>query len=214
MQLVSINCAWFIHLFLKWLEKVVSIHYLDENSTSIVMLRYITDRELIEKLLVRCLSSFININKFLTEASTNNSYLQLQTALLFLFRLVFLFCLVTLPGFLGIVAYQLFSEYETSSIADKGIIVFLLASFYGFFAVAIAMVMACWFTVKLVTELFKHTKYFLIFLILFSANYYVICNALYFLGLILPFDKTNAMYVLIGFLFFSFAYIKMIISLF
>ena len=217
MQLFSINCAWFMHLFLKWLQKVISIYYLDENSTSIVMFRYVTDRELIEKLVISCLNSFmkryiIKIKKFLTETRTKNSCLLLQTVLLFIFLLMAIFFVVSFFGLLGLQAYQLVREYENYSKTDIQIAVFLFASFYGLFAVAITVIMA-WFTVKLITELFKQTKYFLIFLIVFSAYYCVVSNALYILGFIFPFDKTNAIYVLISFVFFSFTYIKMIISI-
>ena len=206
-----------MHLFLKWLQKVILIHYLDENSTSIVTFRYVTDRELIEKLLISCLNSFmkryiIKITKFLAETRTKTSCLLQQTVLLIIFLLMAILFVVTFSGLLGLLAYQLVREYENYSKTDIRIAVFLFASFYGLFAVAIAVIMA-WFAVKLITDLFKQTKYFLIFLIVFSAYYRVISNALYFLGFIFPFDKTNAIYVFISFVFFSFTYIKMIISI-
>ena len=58
MQLFSIIFALLTHTFLKWLQKVIPIDHLDENSTFKFIFRCITDRELIEKLLKECIINF------------------------------------------------------------------------------------------------------------------------------------------------------------
>ena len=232
MQLFSINYAWLMHLFLKWLLKVIRIHHVDENNTLIITFRYITDRELIEKLFLRCYTQIIRslsifmkryitmIKKNLTETRTNKIqkiliYL-LQTVLLPICFPALLFCLVTL---LGHGAYQLIiltgqeiiAFNETSSLSTQFELLFV--SLCSLFTVVAVAGVVGWFMEELLTKFFKRIKYFLIFLIVFIADYCFISIALYFLESILPFDKVNAIYVLVSFLLFSFTCIKMIISI-
>ena len=52
-KLFSIVCSSLVLFLLKSLQNVISIQHLDENSTVvIIMLYYITDRELLKKLLI------------------------------------------------------------------------------------------------------------------------------------------------------------------
>ena len=228
---VSFNCAWLIHLFLKWLLKVIRSHHVDENSTSIIMFRYITDRELIENLLIRCFNQkirFLNISmtryitkikKNLTKTRTNKipkiiSYLP-ETVSTKCF-IVLLFCLVTLLGYgayklIIFIGQHIIAFNETSSLSMQFVLLFV--SLCIFLTVVAVIEVVMWFIEELLTNLFQRIKYFLIFLIVFIADYCFISIVLYFLGSILPFDKVNVIYALLGFLLFSFTCIKMIISI-
>ena len=224
MQLFSIFFALLVHLFLTWLQIVNSIHHLDKNSTSIMMFNYITDSELLKKLLIdhitkmiKYLNSFVRrcttkITKFLIDTRPRNipklkKFLRLKTVAL-VFWFVPKFLTVGILACVGFIAYKFYEIFNAtpSSNAARYVLLFL-ASVFAFPLMATAVVVAIP-AVKFIAKLPKRVMYTLIFLIVFIVDYFVISVALYFLSSTLPFNEVQPIYVLIGFLIFSFNAIK------
>ena len=211
MQLFSIICALLVHFFLKWLQKVILNRQLDENSTLVIMFNYITDREVLFEDITKMIKIIV-----LTETRTKNRleltrYLLLQTVRLISYLAV-IFLTVCFFGFVGFITYK--TSYRSfNATLSTGASRYLLLPFtsvYAIFLIATAVIVA-WLTVAYIAKLFKQVKYIFIFLSVFMAYYCVISIALYFLESILPFDWVHAIYILIGFVLFSFACLKKII---
>ena len=230
MQLFSIICALLVHFFLKSLQNKISIHHFDKNSTLVtITFYYITDRELLKKLLIERIKKMItylnssvrrcitNIKKILTEIRSKDTleliyYLLLKTVLLIRYLMVILLA-VFFFGLLGFVAYTFYTVFNTAPSTDAFRYVFLLIALaYAFPLIGTVLVVA-WFTMEFIAKLFKQVKYILSFLVMFIVYYCVISIALYFLESILPFNEVHEIYVLIGFVFFGFTSIRRITSL-
>ena len=211
MQLFSIICTLLVHFFLKWLQKVILNRQLDENSTLVIMFKYITDREILFEDITKMIKIIV-----LTETRTKNRlelirYLLLQTLRLISYLAV-IFLTVCVFGFVGFITYD--TSYRsfngTLSTGASRYLLLPFTSVYAIFLIATAVIVA-WLTVAYIAKLFKQAKYIFIFLSVFMAYYCVISIALYFLESILPFDGVHAIYILMGFVFFSYACLKKII---
>ena len=224
MQLFSIFFAVLVHLFLIWLQNLNSIRHLDKNSTSIMMFYYITDSDLLKKLLIDHITKMIKylnsslrrcttkVTKFLTDTRPRNIRILIRFLRRKIVALVFWFVpkfvTVGILACVGFIAYKFFAIFNATPLSNAARYVLLFpASAFAFTSMAIAVVVVR-SAVEFIAKLLKRVKYTLIFLIVFIADYFVISVALYFLSSTLPFNEFQAIYVLIAFLPFSFNAIR------
>ena len=212
MQLFNIICASFVHFLLKWLQKVISNHQFDENSTLVITFYYITDRDILKKLLIDYITKTKkDLNKIRTKNRLeliSNLLRQIMWLVVYLTGIFLTACFFGVVGFIAYILYQTFNAIPSTDAARY--LLLPLASVYAISLIAIPGAVT-WLTVDYIAKLFKNVIYFIIFLIVFIAYYGGISIALYFLESILSFDEVNAYYVLLNFVFFSFSCIKMII---
>ena len=217
LQLFIIICALLIHILMNFLQKVMKkIHCLDGNSTLKIMLRYITDHELIEKQQIKCIKKIISILQQNTMTRCLNNVKSFITNYLFtvIFDLIPSFMILFVVSFflalVVITAVKIFDVYKGYSLLDRLTFLFrFIVKIMLTIAFIVIAVAVAWFMVKVLVKLFKRVKHFLFFLFVFVAYYCFIFYALFLIGSKLSFGQVKAIRLSIGFAFLGFACIKL-----